>query len=370
MARIVQVVADGKPGGGTTVVLTLSRLLAQLGHDVHFVSQQDSYALAEAGRLGVTGHGMDFSRRWKTPMAATHLSRLIRRLSPEVVHGHGARAGLPLALAARRQSGAARRVYTVHGFHYLGKKGMVRRLARMAEAACMQGSDSTIFVSAGDRELARRDGLLKWTHDHSTINNAVQVDPDLMRAQKEYDVAFLGRLTRQKNPLFLTSIFRALQPDCPRVAIIGGGELQAELQADLAAARLLDRVEMLGVCSRSRALDLLAQSRVLVLPSLWEGHPIALIEAAQLEIPAVASDIPGNNEVIEADITGFLVPPHEPQAYARRLRQLLDDDGLRATMGKAARELAQRRYSPQTMLACHLRVYGLASGVEHGPAAQ
>lgn len=350
-------------------MLTLSRLLAQLGHDVHLVSQQDSYALAEASQLGVTGHGMDFSRRWRTPLAARHLSRLIRRLSPTVVHAHGARAALPLSLTGRG-AGAARRVYTVHGFQYRGKKGMVRRLARVAEAACMRGADSTIFVSVGDRELARRDGLLRWTLDHSTISNAVQIDPDLLRVQKKYDVAFLGRLTRPKNPLLLPSIFRLLQPACPRVAVIGGGELQAELQADLAAAGLLDRVEMFGVCSRSKALEVLAQSRVLVLPSLWEGHPIALIEAAQLEIPAVASDIPGSNEVIEAGVTGFLVPLHEPQAYAQRLRQLLDDDVLRATMGQAARELAQRRYSPQHMLGSHLRVYRLDGEVEHGQALQ
>jgi len=369
MARILQLVADGNPGGGATLVLTLSRLLEQQGHDVHLVSQLGSYALAEAGRIGVTGHGMDFSRRGKTPLAAMHLSRLIRRLSPAVVHAHGARAGLPLALTAQRP-GVERRVYTVHGFHYRGKKGIVRGLARVAEAACMRGSDSTIFVSAGDCELARRDGLLRWSRDHSTINNAVLVDADLMRSPKIYDVAFLGRLTHPKNPLFLPSILRALQPDCPRVAVIGGGELEGELHAGLAADGLLDRVEMLGACSRSKALELLAQSRVLVLPSLWEGHPIALIEAAQLEIPAVASDIPGSNEVIKDGVTGFLAPLHEPQAFARRLRQLLDDDSLRAAMGKAARELAQRRYSPQNMLARHLRVYRLDSGVAHGQAAR
>ncbi|RYF51796.1 MAG: hypothetical protein EOO27_29385, partial [Comamonadaceae bacterium] len=247
MARIVQVVGDGRPGGGTTVVLTLAGLLAQQGHDVHFVTQRDSYALEEARKLGVAAHGLDFSARWRTPWIAVRLSGLIRRLAPEIVHAHGARAGLPLALATRFTGRrGVTRVYTVHGFHYLGKQSVVRRLARAAEVACMRGSDSTIFVSAGDCELARTDGLLRWTRDHSTINNAVEVDPDLIGAQKNYDVAFLGRLTRQKNPLFLTQIFQALQPDCPRVAIIGGGELQGRLRQDLAAAGLLDRVELHG----------------------------------------------------------------------------------------------------------------------------
>jgi glycosyltransferase involved in cell wall biosynthesis len=363
MVRILQVVADGKPGGGTTVVLTLSSLLAERGHEVHFVSQQGSYALEEARRLGLHAHGIDFSSRWKTPVVAAHLSSLMRRISPRVVHAHGARAGLPVSLACSlTRQGPTRRLYTVHGFHYQGKKSIVRWLARLAETACMRSADATIFVSAGDRELAQRDGLLRWTQQHSTIHNAVLIDPELMQTQtKTYDVGFLGRLTRQKNPLFLTRIFQALQPDCPRIAVIGGGELQQRLQQDLADAGLLDRVSLLGECSRTRALELLAQCRVLVLPSLWEGHPIALIEAAQLAIPAVASDIQGSNEVIDSAVTGFLVSPHEPQAYAQRLRQLLDDDELRATMGRTARALAQQRYSPQAMLACHLREYGLAA---------
>lgn len=370
MARILEVVADGRPGGGTTAVLTLSQMLCRDGHDVHLVSQQHSYALAEAQSQGITSHGLDFSARWRTPWNARRLAALLRTLAPDVVHAHGARAGLALALV--RSDGvcsAARRIYTVHGFHYPHKQAIARTLARAAEAACMQQAHWTSFVSQGDLEFARQDGLLRWARSHGTITNAVEVDAALLRTPKRYDVAFMGRLTRPKNPLLLVRILEAMRPALPKLAVIGGGELDAQLQRELAAADLMHCVDLHGECGRRRALELLAQCRVLVLPSLWEGHPIALIEAAHLSIPAVASDIPGCAGVVVPGRTGFLVPGVDAAAYAVRLRQLLADDTLRARMGDEARDEARRRFSTETMLASHLVAYGLAPHVPRALAS-
>jgi glycosyltransferase involved in cell wall biosynthesis len=363
MARIAQIVGDGRPGGGTTAVITLARLLADEGHDVHVLSQQGSYLLEHAVQQGLSAHGLQFTRRAMTPVTARDLSTILNRISPAVAHAHGARAALPMALATRLRmiERAPKFAYTVHGFHYSAKPYALKVLARSAEAACIAQADWTNFVSDADRELASRDGLLRRARSHSTIKNAVSVPPHLSQQPKCFDIGFVGRLTGQKNPLFLRDILSALRPCSPTLAVIGGGVLEAKLREEFRDAGLTPQVTMLGECSRDNALSALSQCRLLVLPSLWEGHPITLIEAMLLGVPAIASDIPGNDEIIVRGQTGHLVPVNDARAYAAQISRLLHDDTLRQRMGDCARRIATAEYSTERMLSGHLEHYGLRS---------
>jgi len=363
MSTIVQVVADGQPGGGTTAVLGLSRMLLEAHHTVHLIGEPDSYLLDEAASMGATPHPMRFGSRLRTPIISRQMAGLIKQISPEVVHAHGARAGLPLALALR-QHGIVNRprfAYTVHGFHYLAKPYPLKALGCLAEAMCITGADWVNFVSDADRQTAKRDGLLRLARTTTTIKNAVDVPAGLSDVTKRYDIGFLGRLMPQKNPLMLVEILKALRPASPTLSVIGGGDLSDELQQGLEQAGFSAQVTLLGSCRRDAALAHLAACRVLVLPSLWEGHPITLIEAMHLGVPVVASDIPGNDEIVVDGQSGFLVPVREATAYARRIDQLLQDEDLRQRMGEYARQVAATEYAPQRVLSKHLTHYGVAA---------
>ena len=352
----MQILGDGRPGGGTTVVLSLSRLLASRGEEVVIITQIGSHLAGLASAAGFQIVGLDFSRRRRAMLLAAEIAGFLRRFRPMVTHAHGARAGLPAALIPRHR--LQRFIYTIHGFHFLQKRFALYALARAAEAVCIARADCTVFVSDADRATAANCHLLGRSRAHRVIKNAVRVEAAVAGVRRDYDIAFLGRLHAQKNPLILVDILRAMQPARPNLLVIGGGELAGELAARMKQAGLCRQVRLCGECDRERAIELLSSCRVLVLPSRWEGHPLALIEAMHLGVPVVASDIPGNREIVVDGQTGYLVPVDDASAYAKRLTCLLKDVPLRQRMTADAQRRAAREYAVDRLLDAYLEVYG------------
>lgn len=355
MAKIVHILGEGRPGGGTTVVLGLSRAFAKDGHHVTVIAQSGSLLIEKASAEGFDVREIDFSRRSSVVFTARELGQELRRLSPAVVHAHGARAGLPCALGLRRCP--ATFIYSVQGFHFRHKPQPVHTLAWGAEALCMSRANCTVLVSQGDRRIAEHSGLLKFAQSWRVINNAVAVDPRLRHTPKSYDIGFLGRLHYQKNPLILADILEALQPLKPSLCVIGGGDLAGELRERLATRKLLHQVELKGELGSVDALRILAACRLLLLPSRWEGHPFVVMEAMQLGLPVVASDIPGTNEIVIDGETGFLVDVDDAAAYARRIAELLQSPELANRMGHQGQECAAKAFSVDEMARAHLELY-------------
>lgn len=360
--KIIQVIGNGEPGGGTTAVLTLSQLLQDAGHTVSIASQQGSYLLDAAGKAGIATHGLEFASRGAAIGAWSALSALLQTEQPSVMHAHGGRAGLPTALAFRlgrqcRQKVSAGFVYTVHGFHFPPKSPLPRHLGRLAEKLCIGTAHWTNFVSQGDHLIAEKAHLLAHPERSGVIANAVMSHDLPMLGDGAFDIVYLGRLTPQKNPLILPDIIAALRPLKPSMQIVGGGELEAALKSKVHALGLQDQFTFHGQQDRASALALAARCRLLLLPSRWEGHPITVIEAMHLGLPVVASRISGTSEIVKDGITGTLVAPDDANAYADAIRCLLADPELAKRMGLAGQSEAKRLYSPENMLAANLQVY-------------
>ena len=100
---------------------------------------------------------------------------------------------------------------------------------------------------------------------------------------------------------------------------------------------------------------LLAQADIFVLPSLWEGMPLALIEAQAAGLPAVVSDVVGNRDVVIHGETGFVCKTDAELLQKTRL--LIEDADLRRRMGQAAREMAAKRFSVERMHSEMMMVY-------------
>jgi glycosyltransferase involved in cell wall biosynthesis len=154
-----------------------------------------------------------------------------------------------------------------------------------------------------------------------------------------------------------------MRPLKPTLCIIGGGELEGSLRSRVDREGLDDQATFCGEPDRTEALQTAASCRILVLPSVAEGHPIVLIEAMHLGLPAAASDVTGSNEVIVDGETGYLVPASDVAVYADRLTRLLVDPTLRNRMGgNARRQVKTPEYSPSKMLAEHLAIYAESRG--------
>ena len=121
-----------------------------------------------------------------------------------------------------------------------------------------------------------------------------------------------------------------------------------------------EQVTFLGALEHADALAALAQARVMLLPSLWEGLPVSVLEAMHRGIPVVASNVPGTDELVIDGRTGYLVPTQDAQAYAERIARLLADAPLRARLGAEAIVRAREHFSIDGQLAAHAALYATA----------
>jgi glycosyltransferase involved in cell wall biosynthesis len=290
--------------------------------------------------------------------AVRDLARLMRAERISLVHSHLYHANLYGRLAAAlARVPAIATVHNIYARSKLHRRLLNRWLARI----------STRVVAVSDevrRDLLEVDGL--QTEKVVTVHNGIdlqRVATPLSReaARVRLDVPFdallvgcLGRLEEQKGHTFLLQAFAQLAsqpgPAAPlHLVLAGDGRRRKDLEAQAAALGIASRTRFLGarrdVAEVLRALDIYA------MPSLWEGLPLALLEAMAAGVPVVASDVGGVAEVLGGGEWGLLVPPGDAGALGAALGRLAGEPGLRARLASTARQRVAARYGVDTMVA-------------------
>ena len=165
-------------------------------------------------------------------------------------------------------------------------------------------------------------------------------------------VTIVGLVSERKGHPYFLQMARRVGASCPdaRFLVVGediltGGAYRRAMQAYAAELGIAGRTQFLGF--RDDAADLMAASDVIVLPSLQEGLPVALVEAHALGKPVVSTRVDGIPEIVTDGVTGILVPPAESEALADAVLSLVADQALRRRMGDAGRERVERLFSLQ-----------------------
>lgn len=362
--HLAQIVADGRPGGGTTMVLGLvDDLLAGGRYRITLISQPASYLEQQARRRGLSFVGIDFF----TAIGDLRLPwRLARQLGPErfdISHLHGLRAAHHAVRWPLRPR-LGRLVYTVHGLHQLHQPGWLRWLANRADRQVMARVDARVFVSRADQNAAARWGLLPGGEPGRVIYNGCDL-PALegrRRAEREVDALFIGRHVAQKNPELAARVLATLAAAGHRCVMAGDGPLRARCLQLLHSLPGGDRVECLGELAHDDTLALLARSRVLLMPSRWEGLPILPIEAMALGVPVVASRLPGVDEVVDDGVTGELTAPGDEHSMAQAVLRLLGDPARWQRLCAAGHLLTTSRFDRAAGSAAYGSLYDELSG--------
>ena len=166
----------------------------------------------------------------------------------------------------------------------------------------------------------------------------------------------VGRLTRQKGyPYLLNALASMRAEERPLALIAGDGPDRTDLEARIKHLRLEEDVWLLG--NRQDIPDILAAADLFVLASLWEGLPLALLEAMAAGLPCAVTGVGGNLELIETGKSGILLPTANESALAGAIRCLLREPQERKRMGEAAREHFDRHYSLQRLIRAHESLY-------------
>jgi glycosyltransferase involved in cell wall biosynthesis len=214
-----------------------------------------------------------------------------------------------------------------------------------------------ITVSDFDRELALARGIAS-SDKVVTIHNGM---PDIDRrlhadpAVSPVRLAMVARFEPQKDHVTLFHALAGLLQDPWRLDLIGDGPLLSAAQALSRRLGLSDRIEFLG--QRTDVDALLSKAQVALLITNWEGFPRSILEAMRAGLPVVASAVGGIGESVRDGETGFTVAHADVEGLRRRLKQLLDNPGLRVSMGRAARSLYEREFTLKQTVERTLAIY-------------
>ena len=124
---------------------------------------------------------------------------------------------------------------------------------------------------------------------------------------------------------------------------VGKGKLKGSLEKMAQRLGLSHRVKFTGF--RYDMLEILKSCDLFVLPSLWEGQGVVLMEAMAMKKPLVASKVGGVVDVVEDGKTGILVPPRDPDSLAKAIETLLNDPKLMKSMGEAGYRRVKKHFN-------------------------
>lgn len=379
--KALQVLGGGAWGGGSVVVLAITRAMIARGDEV-WVATLDEETIGHFEAAGAKAVRPPLWLRPINPLDVVpfvYLWWLCLRQRFDFVATHTSKGGF-LGRVAARLAGVPHIVHHVHGFafHQFTRPTMLRVYACL-ERLAGRCSDLLITVGEQHRQTAIQLGI-KPAEAIRTVLNGIDIDQfqtiDRATARRSFGFAdedliigSAGRLAPQKGFIYAIRAMKTVAERFPqaRLVIAGEGPLEAELRAEADALGVSGNVVFLGF--RRDVAAFLAAMDVFVHPSLWEGLSISLMEAMAASCPIVASDIWGNREMIRNGVNGLLVEPANPAALAEALCSVLGKPDFAAQLAREARHTAESEFTEPRMVEENLRAYDAALSARRGAAA-
>jgi glycosyltransferase involved in cell wall biosynthesis len=351
--KILQCIRQGQIGGGESHLLSLVENLDRSRFDPIVLSFTEGPMVDRLKDMGIptivlhTQTPFDW-RKWKS------VKEILIREQVDIVHAHGTRAASNILWAARSLRIPV--IYSIHGWSFHDDQPwLVRRLRIFGESWITARSQVNISVSDSNRQT----GLNQIRSFRSVvINNGIdqlRFDPkkkftDIRKpagiSPEEILVVFIARFTLQKQPLAMLQAFEKAQSRLAslHLLMVGEGDLLQEVEEWVNRSRLRDKICLYPF--RLDVPDILAAADIFVLPSLWEGLPIGLLEAMAMGKAVIATQVDGTKEVIRHGENGWLVPTDDLiSRLADALVSLGQDATLRSSFQQQAISTINERFN-------------------------
>ncbi|MDZ7393132.1 MAG: glycosyltransferase family 4 protein [candidate division KSB1 bacterium] len=338
-------------GGGEVWMLRTLELLMERGHRVHLLCRPGTRLAAEAVQRQIPCSTMAMRGDFD-PVAIVQVYRLIKRLRINVVLTNMDKELRFAGLAARLAG--VRAVFPRRGIDYPLKNRWRYRFAYTKLAS------RVIANSWATARALRRNAPWLPAEHIEVIYNGIDPSPfltapPLLRAELRIParakvVGFVGQLDERKGIHYLVQAFSLVHKRHPEAILlmVGEGPLREWIEAQAAALGLAEAVILCGF--RSDVPAVMHSIDLLVLPSLWEGFGIVLIEAMAAGKPVVTTDVSSMPEIVEHGKTGLLVPPADAEALAAAISRLLGEPELGRTLGRAGRVRVEHRFAIDRMI--------------------
>lgn len=305
----------------------------------------------------------------KDLLALIDLYSFIKKNSIEIVHTHSSKAGILGRLAARL-AGVKAVIHTVHGWSFNDYQlSFIRHLYLFLERFCAKFTSRIIVVSQRDRDKGLANGignqdkyvLIRYginCREYKSSAKRDEVRKSLGLERSDLVVGMVACFKPQKAPLDFVKSAHAISKTFPavRFVLIGDGALRAKITRLIKSIGLENKFILTGW--RHDIPLILSSLDIFTLTSLWEGIPIAVLEAMAAGVPVVATDTGGIREVVLDGITGYLVKPSDTQAMQGRIAQLLENNSLRKGFAERSAQIIEgSEFSLDNMLKMTERLY-------------
>ncbi len=354
---MLECIRQGQIGGGESHLLSLVENMDRSVFDPVVLSFTDGPMISRLNDIGVkttviyTEKAFDI-RKWKS------IRKWIRAENFDLIHAHGSRANSNIIWAARSLGIPV--VYTIHGWSFHDdQNAFVKKIRVLGEKYLTSKSTVNISVSESNQETGK-----KFFNSFRSVVVYNGIDKKKFNPENQFSnirkelnipagsilVLFLARFTLQKQPLALLKAFNEAAKKNPKLFLlmVGDGEQKSEAIEMLASLESNERILLLPF--RQDVPDILAAADVFVLCSLWEGLPIALLEAMAMGKAILASKVDGTREIIRHKENGLLVDTENlQQSLANALLEISADEKLRIELQQNARQTVSDRFNAITM---------------------
>ncbi|MBI5373191.1 MAG: glycosyltransferase [Sphingobacteriales bacterium] len=355
--KVLECIRQGQIGGGESHLLSLVENLDREVFEPVVLSFTRGPMVDRLKAMEVkteviyTERPFDITKWWK-------VRKFIRDNGVNIVHAHGSRANSNILWAAHSLDIPV--VYTIHGWSFhQDQQAAVRKIRIMGEKYLTQRSDLNISVSASNQQTGKE---FIQSFDSVVVTNGINLSKfnpansyKDIRRELGIDahtilVLFIARFTSHKQPLSLIRAFQSAIAAFPgmHLLMVGEGDEKKEAEQLVAAHKLEKAVTLLPF--RQDVPDVLAAADIFVLPSLWEGLPIGLLEAMAMGKAVIATNVDGSREVVQHDRNGMLIDTNNlVPALSAALVDLAGNAEKRNRYGKEALDTVNMRYSAKEM---------------------
>lgn len=346
--RVCHLITGFDTGGAERVLLQTVQRLDPVRFESLIASLRPPGPLSPTvDRIGVKTFYLGMGRR-PGPVTLWRLVRLLRRHRVAIVHSYLYDASIAARLAGRWARVPIILTSTRAPLEYLPRFAwwldrFTSRWCQRVLAVSRHTADVIVRVEGipSDKVVVVPNGVDLQRFSPRSLGEARATWGVEERA---FVVGTIGRLSPEKGHRYLLEALAIVKEAVPTLVclIAGGGPLRNQLERQVGELGLGGVCRFLGEVPQVETV--FAAVDVMVLPSLFEGMPNAVLEAMAMGCPVVATAVGGSTELVGEGETGLLVPPADPMALAGAIVRLASSEALRESMRKRSREVAEARH--------------------------
>jgi len=355
--RVLECIRQGQIGGGESHLLSLSTNLDKRVFEPIVLSFTDGPMIDILKEKGIQTH-IIFTEKPFNIFIWKKVKKLIKENQIDIIHAHGTRANSNVFWAARSLDIPL--IYTIHGWSFHDdQKPLVKKFRILSEKFLTSKASLNISVSESNKQSGQK--YIK-SFSSTVVNNGI--DQEKFNPAKSFSdirqelgidkhatlLLFIARFTAHKQPLTLIRAFADVLKKSPALKLLMVGDGDEKAAALDLVKELSIEGNVLFLPFRQDVPAILNAANIFILPSLWEGLPIGLLEAMSMGKAVIATNVDGTCEIVRHQDNGYLIEVNNlQQNLAEAIVLMAGDNSLRQKFGTNAIETVRRHFDAASM---------------------